>query len=235
MGKVRPVDEPTPGDVDASNPIRILICDDHRILTDAMVAVIGRHDGFEMVAPPVHTPGEAIELSARLHPDVVLMDVSFEERMNGIDATREIRSSSPGSKVIIMTTHHDDRLLVEAVEAGAVAYVSKTAGADEVLAAATAAAAGEVLFDARELATVMARVAKDRQDDHEVRRAFDQLTAQERNILELMREGQTNDEIAARLSVSASTVQTHVRAIVRKLGARSRAHAVAIAQRGEPS
>jgi two-component system, NarL family, response regulator NreC len=217
-----------------SHAIRILVCDDHRILTDAMASVIGRDGRFELVAPPVHTPQEAVERAAELRPDVVLMDVSFEQEMTGIDATREIRAAAPSTAVIIMTTHRDDRLLVEAVEAGAAAYVSKTAGADDVLAAARAVADGEVLFDARELAAIMARVAKAREDDRAIDRSFERLTETERTILDLMIEGQANDEIAAGLSVSASTVQTHVRNIVRKLGARSRAHAVAIAQGREP-
>jgi DNA-binding NarL/FixJ family response regulator len=159
------VERPTSGDVDASGPIGILVCDDHRILTDAMVAVIGRDGRFELVAPPLHTPQDAVEMAVEIRPDVVLMDVSFEQEMTGIDATREIRAAAPETNVIIMTTHRDDRLLVEAVEAGAAAYVSKTAGADELLATAQAVARGEVMFDARELAAVMARVAKERDRD----------------------------------------------------------------------
>src|SRR5438093_230774 len=210
------------------NRIRILICDDHRILTDAMVSVIEGDGSFELVAPPVHEPSEAVEACGRLRPDVVLMDVAFEGEMTGIDATREIGVASPESKVVIVTTHRDDRLLVEAVEAGAAAYLSKTAGADQVLTAARAVAAGEILFDPKKLSVVIARVARKRQEDRALTRSLDELTDQERRVLRLMIAGDSNDEIAASLSVSPATAQAHVRAIVRKLGARSRAHAVAM-------
>jgi DNA-binding NarL/FixJ family response regulator len=134
-------------------PIRLLICDDHRVLTDALVVVVRGDSSLELVAPPVHSPSEAVRLCGELHPDVVLMDISFEEAMSGIDATHQIKEASPGTSVVIMTAYHDDALLIQAVEAGASAYLSKTEGAEAVLTAARAAAHGEVLFDPRNLAS----------------------------------------------------------------------------------
>ena len=108
-----------------SRPVTLLICDDHRVLTDALAIVVGLDAGLELVAPPVQDPQSAIELCAEFLPDVVLMDVDLKSEMSGIDATRAIKENSPATKVIIMTAHDDDRLLVDAVEAGASGFLSK--------------------------------------------------------------------------------------------------------------
>ena len=92
-------------------PISILICDDHKILTDALSTVVGLDDGLELVAPPVHNPEAAIGLCAEHLPDVVLMDIDFKGSMSGIEATRLIKEASPSTKVVIMTAHDEDRLL----------------------------------------------------------------------------------------------------------------------------
>jgi DNA-binding NarL/FixJ family response regulator len=211
--------------------VRLLICDDHRVLTDALVAMVRADGGFDLIAPPLHDPAEAVEAAAAERPDVVLMDISFEGSMTGIDATRAIRSASPETSVVIMTAHHDAGLLVQAAEAGASGYLSKTEGADRVLSAAKAAAAGDVLFEPADLAAAVARVAREREADGHDRERFAQLTDRERDVLALLTEGCTNGEIAARLFISDSTVQMHVGGILAKLGVRSRTQAVALALR----
>jgi DNA-binding NarL/FixJ family response regulator len=213
--------------------IRLLICDDHRVLTDALVAIVASQDDLEMAAGPVHDPAEAVQRCVELRPDVVLMDLSFDGEMGGLRATRQIAERSPNTRVVIMTAHHDDRLRVEAVEAGAAAYLSKTEGASAVLDAARSAARGEVVFDARELAHVVARVARARASDRDVRARFDRLTRREREVLELLTTGLRNDEVAARLYLSPFTVQTHVGNILGKLGVRSKTEAVTLALRAD--
>ena len=104
----------------------LLICDDHKILTDALAMLVDRSDGLEMISAPVHTPEKAIEIVSETPPDVVLMDIIFKgDHMNGIDATRRIKEVSPSTRVVVMTAHDDERLLVEAVEAGASGFLGK--------------------------------------------------------------------------------------------------------------
>jgi DNA-binding NarL/FixJ family response regulator len=91
----------------------LLICDDHKVLTDALATVVGLDDALQLVAAPVHDPETAIELSAEHLPDVVLMDIVFKGGMSGIEATRRIKEISPATKVVIITAHDEDRLLVE--------------------------------------------------------------------------------------------------------------------------
>ncbi|TMK22159.1 MAG: response regulator transcription factor, partial [Actinobacteria bacterium] len=97
--------------------VSLLICDDHKLLTDALATVVGLDEELHLIAPPVNTPEEAIRLAEEHLPNVVLMDIVFKgDGMSGIDATRRIKEASPSTNVVIMTAHDDERLLVEAVE-----------------------------------------------------------------------------------------------------------------------
>jgi NarL family two-component system response regulator LiaR len=208
----------------------LLICDDHKVLTDALATVVGLDDGLQLVAPPVHDPETAIELSAEHLPDVVLMDIVFTSGgMSGIDATRRIKEISPATKVVIITAHDEDRLLVEAVEAGASGFLGKGEAAEEVLSAAKAAAEGEVLIDPATLTRLLAQVAREREAHREATMLLDDLTDREREILQLLAEGMRNDGIAQKLFISPQTVQTHVRNILGKLRVHSKLEAVAFA------
>lgn len=218
--------------MDTRSPVSLLICDDHKILTDSLATVVGLDGGLSLVAPPVHGPTEAISLAAEHLPDVVLMDIMFKgEAMNGIEATRQIKESSPSSKIVIMTAHDEDRLLVEAVEAGASGFLSKDSAAEEVLAAVKAAAQGEVLIDPVTLTRLLAQVAREREAQRDAMNLLNDLTDREREILQLLAEGLRNDDIAAKLFISPQTVQTHVRNILGKLRVHSKLEAVAFAVR----
>lgn len=210
-------------------PIMLLICDDHRILTDALAMVVDRDDILTMPSPPVHAPEEAIELCEQHHPDVVLMDIVFKGRMNGIEATRRIKEVSPTTKVVIMTAHEEDRLLVDAVEAGASGFLGKGEAVGEVLATAKAAAEGEVLIDPATLARLLHQVARERDARRDAEVLLDQLTDREREILQLLAEGLRNEDIASNLFISPQTVQTHVRNLLAKLQVHSKLEAVAFA------
>jgi DNA-binding NarL/FixJ family response regulator len=212
--------------------VSLLICDDHKILTDALSTVVGLDDELDMVAPPVHTPEEAIALAEEHLPNVVLMDIVFKgDGMTGIEATRRIKEASPSTKVVIMTAHDEDRLLVEAVESGASGFLSKDEAAEEVLAAAKSAADGEVLIDPATLTRLLAQVAREREEQRDALALLNDLTEREREILGLLAEGMRNDEIAAKLYISPQTVQTHVRNILGKLRVHSKLEAVAFAVR----
>jgi DNA-binding NarL/FixJ family response regulator len=209
--------------------IGLLICDDHKILTDALAMVVDRSVGMHLVAPPVHSPEEGIALTEEHRPEVVLMDIVFKGSMNGIDATRRIKEIAPATKVVIMTAHDDERLLVEAVEAGASGFLGKDEAVDEVLAAARAAAEGEVLIDPNTLTRLLHQVAREREEQRDANVLLDQLTEREREILRLLAQGQRNDDIASSLFISPQTVQTHVRNLLGKLRVHSKLEAVAFA------
>jgi two-component system, NarL family, response regulator LiaR len=196
--------------------VSLLICDDHKVLTDALSMVVGVDASLRLVAPPVHTPEEGVVLASEQLPDVVLMDIMFKgSEMTGIEATRRIKERSPATKVIVMTAHDEDRLMVEAVEAGASGFLSKDLPADEILGATKAAADGEVLIDPATLTRLLAQVAREREE--------------QRQILQLLAQGKRNDDIASELYISPQTVQTHVRNILGKLRVHSKLEAVAFA------
>jgi DNA-binding NarL/FixJ family response regulator len=210
--------------------VSLLICDDHKILTDALATMVGLDAELNLVGPPVHTPEEAIALAGEQLPDVVLMDIVFKGGgMSGIDATRRIKEASPSTNVVVMTAHDEDRLLVEAVEAGASGFLSKDEAAEEVLAAAKAAAEGEVLIDPVTLTRLLAQVAHERQEQADAMRLLDDLTEREREILGLLAKGQRNEDVAKLLFISPQTVQTHVRNILGKLRVHSKLEAVTFA------
>jgi len=214
----------------ADKTVSLLICDDHKILTDALAMVVAVDSSLAMVAPPVHDPEAAIALCVEHLPDVVLMDIEFKAaETNGIQATRRIKEVSPSTKVVIMTAHDDERLLVEAVEAGASGFLGKDEAANEVLQAAKAAAEGEVLIDPQVLTRLLHQVAREREARRDALALLDDLTDREREILQLLAEGLRNDGIAERLFISPQTVQTHVRNILGKLRVHSKLEAVAFA------
>jgi len=218
-------------DVDQPAPIRLVICDDHRVLTDALALIIRSDPGLELVADPVQDPDDAIALCREHHPDVVLMDLILNARLNGIEATRAIKEVSESSRVVIMTGQPDDRGLVAAVEAGASGFLNKTTALENVVEAVKAAAEGEILIDPATLARVLATLAREREVREDAGRVLGQLTERERQILDMLARGQRNNDIAQSLFISPQTVQTHVRNILRKLGVHSKLEAVALAVR----
>jgi len=198
--------------------VSLLICDDHKLLTDALATVVGLDEELALVSPPVHTPEEAIALAEEHLPDVVLMDIMFKgDGMSGIDATRRIKEASPSTNVVIMTAHDDERLLVEAVEAGASGFLAK------------AAADGEVLIDPVTLTRLLAQVAREREEQRDALRLLNDLTEREREILGLLAQGKRNEDIAKELFISPQTVQTHIRNILGKLRVHSKLEAVSFA------
>lgn len=209
--------------------IRLLICEDHRVLADALSLVAGLEDGFELVAEPVPSAEQALELVALHRPDVVLMDVNLSGQMGGLEATRLITAGWPGTKVVVLTAHDEKRFFVEAVEAGAAGFLTKGASVDEVLEAARLAVRGEMLIDQGRLAEYVRDVALERALRREMDLMAGTLTEREKEILAYLAEGFRNDAIAEKLFISRHTVQTHIRNILVKLGVRSKLEAVAFA------
>jgi len=211
--------------------IRLLICDDHRILTEALTMIFEMDQTIEMVTDPVADPLSAIEACRELHPDVVLMDIDLKASIDGIEATRQIKDVSPATRVVILTSFEDDRLVVSAVEAGASGFLRKTDAVQEVVETVKAAARDEVLIDSALLTRMLAQVARERRADRGEAQAVERLTGREVEILELLARGLRSEEIAGALHISLRTVQTHIHNLLTKLGVRSRLEAVALASR----
>jgi DNA-binding NarL/FixJ family response regulator len=195
-------------------PLRILIVDDHAVVRRGVRSLLESHEGWE-VCGEAATGREAVEQSRRLHPDVVVMDLSLPG-LNGLDATRQILKDAPDTEVLVLTMHHSEELARDVLKAGARGYVLK-ADADENLIIGvdtlrrhkpylTGTVTEFVLDDYVRRGDVPA-------DD----RALVVVTAREREVIQLVAEGQSNKEAASTLGISVKTVEAHRASIMRKL------------------
>ncbi|HYY81055.1 MAG TPA: response regulator transcription factor [Actinomycetes bacterium] len=209
---------------------RVLIADDQTIVREGLSTLLSLLPGIEVVGAA--TDGEeAVQLVARLRPDVVLMDLRMP-RMDGAEATRRIRQLAPATQVIVLTTYADDASVFAAVQAGARGYLTKNASAAEIRQAIAAVGRGEALLDPsvqRRLLDALAGPGAIPPAPAE--ELPDGLTPREAEVLRLMAAGRTNQEIAAELVVSEGTVKTHVNRIFAKARVRDRGQAVAYAYR----
>ena len=209
--------------------VRVLICEDHRMLADALATLLVDDGRGEVVCEPLDTAEAAVEAVAEHQPDVVLMDINLRGPMSGIEATRKIKESFPDTKVLVVTAFSEDDYLVPAVEAGASGLLEKWSSLDDVLDAIERVAAGDMLIDSTKLSRLMRTMAQKRESNRDATLLLDQLTEREKEVLQLTAEGLSTAEVAEHLVISAQTVQTHVRNVLAKLGARSKLQAVAFA------
>jgi DNA-binding NarL/FixJ family response regulator len=201
-------------------PITLLIADDHILFRQGLASLLGEEPDFQVVAQAGDAE-EAIALAEQHQPAVVLMDVRMPG--GGVTATREIVRRCPNTRVIMLTVSDRDEDLWGAIAAGAQGYLLKDAKLDEVTAAIRHVVAGKAILDPALTPRVMAWLAS---QPAPVPLAQPALTAREQEILSLMARGMGNKEIAAYLSLSVPTVKTHVRRLLRKLGAQSRVEAL---------
>ena len=205
-----------------SDPIQILIADDHTLFRDGMAALFDSWPDVQLVGQAA-TGAEAIDKAERLQPDVVLMDIQMPG-INGIEATRSIVHTSPHIGVIIITMFEDDESVFSAMRAGARGYVLKGADQDEMLRTIRAVAQGEALFGPAIAARLMQFFTTPKPAAPDVQ--FPELTEREREVLELIAQGVNNQAIARRLTISVKTARNHVSNIFSKLQVADRAEAI---------
>jgi two-component system, NarL family, response regulator NreC len=205
-------------------PIRILLVDDHAVVRAGLRMLLGADPELQIVGE-AENGAQALRLTDELAPDVVLMDISMPD-MNGIEATRKIKEQNPNVVVLALTMHEDDQYFFEMLAAGASGYVPKRAAPNDLLSAIHAVHGGGVfLFPSVARALVqdyVQRAARAGAAGH----SFDVLTEREREVLALIAQGLSNQEIADQLVISAKTVNRHRENIMAKLNLHSRVELV---------
>ncbi len=209
-----------------NEPITVLIVDDHAVVRHGIRALL-EADGDFLVVGEVGSGGEAVLLAADLAPDVVLMDLLMPE-MDGVEATRLLKQRSPRSQVIVLTSYHEDEHIFPAIRAGALSYLLKGVGLDELTEAVRKAARGEATLHPH----VAARLVQELKGaSGETARLSTTLSGREREVLRLIAEGLSNAQIASRLVISERTVKSHVNNILGKLHLADRTQAAIFAWR----
>ena len=193
--------------------IRILLVDDHQIVCEGLRGLLEKHPEFEVVGE-ARNGREAIDLAEKLRPALIIMDITMPE-LNGVEATRLITASNPGARVIALTMHSNRKLMHEIIKAGATGYLLKESAVAELMDAIRTVMAGNSYLSPKVTESVL---------DGFVRRqapgdgtAFSALSGREREVLQLIAEGRTTKEMAARLFVSVKTIEAHRARIMDKL------------------
>jgi DNA-binding NarL/FixJ family response regulator len=208
-------------------PIRVLLVDDDALMRAGLASILSSDDAVEVVGEA--SDGRvAVERVTVLRPDVVLMDVRMPE-VDGISATREVVAVAPDTRVVILTTFEDDEYIFGALTAGASGFLLKRTTPESLIEAIKAVAAGDSLLSPSVTRRVIDRMAALPSGEALLDRRLDELTARERDVLEQIARGLSNAEIAHVLVIEESTVKTHVKRILMKLGLRDRVQAVIFA------
>ena len=210
-------------------PIRVLVVDDHRMFAEALDILLADEDGFEVVGS-VGSAEAALELVDQAAPDVVLMDIELPG-MDGIEATRRIREASEFTQVVIITAFPEPAVMVRAIEAGACGFIPKTQAADQLVRVVRQAASGEMVLPAGEMRTVLGSLWEAQRLQSDALRLRAILTSREIEMLQGIVDGRSTSELANRFHISQSTVRTHVKNILFKLGVHSKLEAVTFALR----
>lgn len=207
---------------------RILLADDHALLRQGTKHLIDAEPDMEVVGEAADG-SEVLPLVAKLKPDLVVMDLSMSE-MSGAQATREVKRRNESCKILVLTMHEDRNYLREVLEAGALGYMLKRAGADELIQAIRATARGTVFIDSRLASKLLNVIVDDDATGRESRTGAPALTQREHEVMRHIAEGFSNKEIAAALKISVKTVETHKARGMQKLGISSRVEIVRVAR-----
>jgi DNA-binding NarL/FixJ family response regulator len=211
----------------SSGLLRVLVVDDDHLMRAGLCAVLSADDSIRIVGEGANG-AEAVELTGRLSPDVVLMDIRMPV-LDGIEATRRIVASGASVRILILTTFEDDDYVLGALRAGATGFVLKRIQPEQLIAGIHTVADGDSLLAPQVTATVIGQLAGRGAPDTRTARKLQCLTPRERDVLTHIAHGLSNAEIAGALVVEESTVKTHVKRILAKLALRDRVHAVILA------
>ena len=204
-------------------PLRILLADDHTLMRQGLRKILEQGGDFEVVAE-ASSGLEAVDAAERYRPDLAIVDIGMKE-LSGIEATAQILKRSPGTCVLILSMYSDERYVMRAVNAGARGYVLKNSAGEELVTAIRTVQRGKPFFS-----PAISKLIQDRSarisDTNDVDDRYELLTDRERQVYQMLAEGNSNKEIAARLTLSVHTVETHRYRIMEKLAIHSTAELV---------
>jgi len=195
------------------NPIRVLMADDHKLFIDGLGSILRRRPDIEVVGA-ARDGMTTVRLAADLKPTVVLMDISMPD-LNGIEATRKILADHPATNVIMLSMHSDRRYVMAAFRAGARGYLLKDSASQDLLEAIERVSAGEVYLSSKMSGQIVMDLISNAPTG--ASDAYSVLSPREREVLQLIAEGHSTKDIAAQLSVSVKTIETHRKQIMDKL------------------
>jgi DNA-binding NarL/FixJ family response regulator len=197
------------------NNLRILIADDHEIVRKGLKTLLASRAGW-VICAEAGTGRDAVALAAKHRPDIVVMDIAMPE-LNGLEATRKIRKMLPKTQVVILSFHYSDQLVREVLESGARAYVLKSDASTELLLAIEALANNQPFFTSGATQVVLDGFSRPPSDGPQTRLMHKPLTSRQREVLQLLAEGNSSKEVAVALNISVKTAETHRVNIMRKL------------------
>jgi NarL family two-component system response regulator YdfI len=206
-----------------TDPIRILVADDHLIIRQGLRLILETQDGFDLVGEAADG-AEAVRLCAELKPDVVLMDLRMPG-MDGLTAIERLRVAQPGIAVVILTTFNEDDLMMRGLRAGAKGYLLKDTDRETLFNTIRAACRGETLLKPEIIARLLSKVG----ETSPAASSQTDLTGRELEVLRAVAQGERSKEIAVRLGISERTVKAHLASIYNRLGVDNRAAAIAVA------
>lgn len=208
---------------------RVLIADDHALLRESMKDLLDRQEDIEVVGEACDGE-EAVSLASGLKPDIAVMDIVMP-KMNGIEASKQIKRISPTTAILILTAYDDDQYILGLLEAGAAGYLLKSARGRDVVAAIRAVRAGESVLHPAIIAKLLRRAMGVQVDETSKLKWKENLTDREIEVLRLAATGMSNKEIAERLSVTVRTVKAHISNVFAKMNVASRTEAILKAMR----
>ncbi len=207
----------------STEKIKIIVADDHTVLREGTRKILEEEPDMEVIAE-AYDGEEAVRLATQLKPDIVLMDIAMP-KLDGIDATRQIKHACPDVNVLILSAHDDDQFVFKLLQAGAAGYLLKTVHTQELVSGVRAVHQGESVLHPTIARKVLSRIAMTSGKPLNIATSGE-LTEREIGLLKLMTRGLTNKEIAGELGLSIRTVQGHVAQIFNKIGVSSRTEAV---------
>jgi NarL family two-component system response regulator LiaR len=210
-----------------NGPITVLLVDDHQVVRQGVRAFLDTQSDFSVVGE-AETGEQALELADEHVPDVILMDLVLPGEIDGVEATRQVKRRSPRTQVVVLTSYHEDEYIFPAIRAGALSYVLKDIGPEELADVIRKAARGEAVLNPR----VAARLVQEIQGRRDLStNPFTELSDREMEVLRLIAAGSSNAEIAEQLVISEKTVKGHVSNILSKLHLVDRTQAAVYAWR----